>query len=461
MARGKKKEKTLTPEEKLMQVLIPKEKQPYSVPENWCWTYGESLFLPMETKKPEGTTFRYIDIDSIDNKLQVVSAPKFLPVNQAPSRASRALHTGDTVFSMVRPYLKNIAFIDESLSDCIASTGFYVCQPISMVNRKFIYYMMISPYVVDGLNSFMKGDNSPSIRKDSLQKFAYPLPPCFEQQRIVDRIESLFNKLNEAKERAQAVVDSSETRKAAILHNAFAGKLSKQWRQQNPLKTKEWMSIPIGDLTDIVSSKRIYKEEYVENGVPFYRSSEIVDLYDAGHTTPIFFISKTRYEQIRKRYGVPSKGDLLVTSVGTIGKTWIVDDREFYYKDGNLTQVKQCDELRTKYLQYFIMSNEFKEQVMDTVSGSTYNALTIVKFKKIILPLPSIDEQDEIVHILDGIFAKEQQAKEISEVVLDQIDTMKKAILARAFRGELGTNDPAEEWAGEMLKSIWGDKECI
>lgn len=126
MARWKKEIKELSPEEMLQQALVPVEEQPYSIPENWCWEYGASIFMPMETQKPIGEIFRYIDIDSIDNKQQVVSEPKAMPVIKAPSRASRKLHNGDTIFSMVRPYLKNIAYIDETISDSIASTGFYI-----------------------------------------------------------------------------------------------------------------------------------------------------------------------------------------------------------------------------------------------------------------------------------------------------------------------------------------------
>ncbi len=260
----------------------------------------------------------------------------------------------------------------------------------------------------------------------------------------------MFAKLDEAKEKAQTVVDGFEICKAAILHKAFTGELTARWRQEH--KISSWQHVAIGDLTDIVSSKRIYKDEYVESGIPFYRASEIVDLYDTGNTTPIFFISRDRYEDIKAKYGVPDPGDLLVTSVGTIGKTWIVDNREFYYKDGNLTQVKYCEKLSMKFLQYFIMSNDFTIQVMDTVAGSAYNALTIVKFKKIILPLPSACEQNEIIRVLDNLLKKEQQAKEMAEAVLDQIEAMKKSILTRAFRGELGTNDPTEESAVELLK---------
>ena len=66
----------------------------------------------------------------------------------------------------------------------------------------------------------------------------------------------------------------------------------------------------------------------------------------------------------------------------------------------------------------------------------------------------SIEEQKELANIIDSLFAKEYQVKETAEAVIEQIDTMKKAILARAFRGELGTNDPSEESAVELLKKV-------
>lgn len=229
------KKEGLTLEEKLERALVPVEEWPYEVPGNWCWVYGAYIFMPMETQRPEGEIFRYIDIDSIDNKRQVVSEPKVIPTIEAPSRASRKLHNGDTVFSLVRPYLKNIAYINETVSDAIASTGFYICTPRKNVNGRYNYYMMISSYVVDGLNAFMKGDNSPSIRKEDLERFPYPIPPLAEQKRIVERIESLFAKLDEAKEKIAGVKDSHSSgsdvlgkivlMKKSILARAFRGEL--------------------------------------------------------------------------------------------------------------------------------------------------------------------------------------------------------------------------------------------
>ena len=101
---------------------------------------------------------------------------------------------GDVVFSMVRPYLRNIAQINES--NCIASTGFYICSPYECMHQRFCYYLMLSNYVVNGLNGFMKGDNSPSITKGNIDNWLFPIPPLAEQKRIVDAIEKAFAKLD-------------------------------------------------------------------------------------------------------------------------------------------------------------------------------------------------------------------------------------------------------------------------
>ena len=172
---------------------IPEDEIPFEVPESWCWVKGRNIFAPMEATKPQGETFTYIDTDSVNNKLNIIDNPKSLLVKEAPSRASRKLHKGDVLFSMVRPYLKNIAFVEDNFSDAIASTGFYVMTQIGMYNPRFLYFMVLSPYVIDGLHYFMKGDNSPSINTTDIDNFVYPLPPLEEQEEIVKKVEELLS----------------------------------------------------------------------------------------------------------------------------------------------------------------------------------------------------------------------------------------------------------------------------
>ncbi len=165
------------------------------LPQNWIWVKGKNIFLPMKSTKPKYKEFKYIDIDSIDNKRYVIRNIKTIKTLNAPSRASRYTQKNDVLFSMVRPYLRNIAKV--VIDNCIASTGFYVCSCIPhILNPDYCYYLMISDYVVNGLNQFMKGDNSPSINKGHIDEWLFPLPPLLEQQRIVQKVENLFSFLD-------------------------------------------------------------------------------------------------------------------------------------------------------------------------------------------------------------------------------------------------------------------------
>lgn len=171
---------------------------PFEIPENWTWKRGREIFLPMFTRTPgKSGSFKYIDIDAIDNKQHKITVPKKIEATKAPSRASRGVDIGDVLFSLVRPYLENIALIKEEHADCIASTGFYVCRPNKAVFPEYLFYLMTSNYVIKGLNEFMKGDNSPSISGDDIAKWLYPIPPIEEQKRIVRIIKELHTDLDQ------------------------------------------------------------------------------------------------------------------------------------------------------------------------------------------------------------------------------------------------------------------------
>ena len=171
------------------------ENIPFEIPVTWNWCRGYTCFAGMESKKPTDKFFDYIDIDSIDNHNHKIKKPKHLPASDAPSRASRAVQTGSVLFSLVRPYLENIALIEEKNANSIASTGFYVCNSAGVLYSEYMFFLMISSYVVSGLNQFMKGDNSPSISKDNIESWLYPIPPYEEQKVICKKIKSIFSKI--------------------------------------------------------------------------------------------------------------------------------------------------------------------------------------------------------------------------------------------------------------------------
>lgn len=458
---GKKTQAQLTPEEKLQQALVPEAEQPYKVPANWCWTKLGSISLIKGGKRlPPGkklndikTGYPYIRVTDFDSNSVDVNNIKYIDEETYKILDNYKISIND-IYISIAGSIGKVGIIPEILNGAILTENAAKITNIILQNQIYLLYILCSEFCQNQMKESAIATTQSKLALFRIANIKLPLPPLAEQQRIVERIESLFAKVDEAKENLQNVLDGFETRKAAILHKAFTGELTANWRKQHGVSMDTWEEKKLGDVTDILSSKRIYKNEYVNEGIPFFRSSEIVDLYEYGYTEPKFFISKDRYDEINKKYGVPEVGDLLVTSVGTIGKTWIVDERKFYYKDGNITQVKKNSSINMKYLNYFICSENFKKQVSDTVAGTAYNALTIIKFKNILISNPTLPEQTEIVRIIDGLLAKEQQANELSENALAKIDLIKKAILARAFRGELGTNNPADEPAIELLKRV-------
>ena len=167
------------------------EKVKIDYPSQWLIGNLKSFLLPMESTKIKTNYFDYIDIDAIDNVNNIISNPKHLSKESAPSRASRKLHNGDVLFSIVRPYLKNIALVTSEYKNCIASTGFYVCTPISALCSEYLFYLLISPYCIESVMPYMKGDNSPSIRGNDLENLIIGVPSLNEQRRIVTKIHTI------------------------------------------------------------------------------------------------------------------------------------------------------------------------------------------------------------------------------------------------------------------------------
>ena len=202
----------------------------YKVALHWIWTTGNEIFLPLQSCTPQGDTFIYVDIDAIDNKVNIINNPKIIRTANAPSRATRYTKAGDVLFSMVRPYLRNIAIVQEN--GWIASTGFYVCSPSKLLLSQYCYYLMLSDYVVDGLNQYMKGDNSPAINNSHIVSWLYPIPPLSEQKRIVAKLVELMP-LVEKYRKVQNCLDElnvaiNDKLKKSILQEAIQGKLLPQ-----------------------------------------------------------------------------------------------------------------------------------------------------------------------------------------------------------------------------------------
>ncbi len=177
----------------------------------------------------------------------------------------------------------------------------------------------------------------------------------------------------------------------------------------------------INDICDVGSSKRIYLSEYQDSGIPFYRGKEIIEKDSNKEISNELFISQDRYNEIKEKFGIPKKGDILMTAVGTIGISWYVNEEDFYFKDGNLIWFKNFkkDIVNSRYLYYIFKSKIFSEIIKNISIGSTQKAITIEQVKKIELEFPKIERQNKIVKILDNINNKIKLNNKINNNLYD------------------------------------------
>lgn len=184
----------------------------------------------------------------------------------------------------------------------------------------------------------------------------------------------------------------------------------------------DWKEYKLDELVEITSSKRIMRSEYQEDGIPFFRSKEIIELNSGNEITTELFISKERFLEIKNKFGTPSYGDILLTSVGTLGVPYFVNYKEeFYFKDGNLTWFRKFNNiLRSKYLYYWFSSPVGRKALKEITIGSTQPALTITGLKSLTIHLPTLEEQDYIIEILDHLSSKIYLNTQINQT-LEQI----------------------------------------
>ena len=263
-----------------------------------------------------------------------------------------------------------------------------------------------------------------TLNKEKLKEIQIPLPPLPEQHRIVGILGEALDTIATVKENAEKNLQNAREIFASYLQSVFA----------NP--GDGWEEKSLEELGNITSSKRIFKSEYVKEGVPFYRTKEIKELANGKSISLELFISRTRYNEIKANFGVPKEGDILLSAIGTIGEIYVVQkNNEFYFKDGNIVWLKNFDSVDTYYLKYALQS--FVEQIKILSRGAAYSALTIEKLNKYRVPIASVKEQKRIVTKLDSLLDETKKLEAIYEQKLSNLDKLKKSVLQRAFNGEL------------------------
>ena len=460
MARGKEKESTLTPEEKLVQALVPVEEQPYKVPENWCWTKLRYIGTVKGGKRiPKGHQFSdeptehpYIRVTDFRDGGIAVDGLKYVNKSTFNQIKNYTISSSD-IYVSIAGSIGKVGIIPLELDGANLTENAAKITDITGGDQMYLLRFLSSEDAQQQMAESTISTTQPKLALFRIEDISIPIPPLTEQQRIVDRIEYLFAKLDEAKEKAQSVLDSFETRKAAILHKAFTGELTAKWRAEHGVQLDTWQSVLFDNC--IAKMQNGLAKRAGSNGIPF-AVLRLANLSDDGFITDdLRQIVLDEKEQGNYRL-MPN--DVLMIRVNgskdNVGKQFLMGDQKDWAFCDHIIRIRYSDGILPAYMVLFSKSDVYGLYVKDNmVSSAGQNTISRKGMAHLAVPVPSPDEQAEIIRILDSLFAKEQQAKETAEAVLEKIDLLKKSILARAFRGELGTNDPTEESTLELLKS--------
>ena len=434
---------------------------PFEIPDSWEWVRLGAISTYAQTKEKINAQSANKDMWGL-NLEDIEKGGRLLGKKKVGERKAIGDKTvfskGDILYSKLRPYLQKILIADE---DGICTPEIVPFNLYGIINPQYIIYYLQSPFVDTYINSITYGIKMPRVGTETMTNLIVPLPPIEEQSRIVTKIEEIIPHLLDynASEFALAQLNSSfpEALKKSILQMAVQGKLVPQdpndepasvlleriraekhrlvkegkikkdkhdsfiYRRDNshyeksdgierciddeiPFDIPEsWEWVRLKTLFNIVSARRVHQSDWRKEGVPFYRAREIGKLSENGVVNNELFINEELYDKLSKS-GIPSANDIMMTAVGTLGKTYVVKPTDrFYYKDASVICLENFSNTSPFYIKLAMQSPYMCEQIKECSSGTTVGTVTIVKASDYLIPLPPSCEQKRIVDAYRGI----------------------------------------------------------
>jgi len=434
---------------------ISEDEIPFEIPESWEWCRIGDIFIHASGKqqssnnKNVGTLQKYITTSNLYWGKFVLDTLKEMYFTDEELKTCSA-QKGDLLVCEGGAGYGRSAIWSYEYDICLQN-HVHRLRPVIDGVCEYVFYLI---YLLKESNRLASvGTAMPGLSANRLKELFVPLPPLAEQHRIVAKIEELLPKVEEYGKAQDALnklnAELPERLKKSILQEAIEGRLVPQDPNDEPasvlldkirqekaqlvkagkLKKKDLIETPISEdeipfeipeswewcrvktILNVYSARRVHEKDWRSSGIPFYRAREIGKLADTGSVNNDLFIDKSLYDEFSKS-GVPLAGDLMVTAVGTLGKTYIVKEGEvFYYKDGSVLCFNNRFHMNAKFLKYYIESPAFIEQYANESQGTTVATLTMVRVNEYLIPLPPLAEQHRIVEKLEQVLGEVEKLK--------------------------------------------------
>ena len=333
--------------------------------------------------------------EGYDVPIRGVSREEFIKPKQQEADTSiyNVFYRNDFVFNPARMELNSIALnleFDKAL--CSSLYEIFYVKDESIVLPEFLNLHIKRDEFARHCEYIGSGSAREYCRVAQISEFDIDLPPIDVQQKIVDANRLLVKRIETNKKLIATLEQTAQTLyRHTFVDNIDPNNLPSGWRMGT-----------IGDLCEISSSKRIFENEYCDEGIPFYRGKEITQKKHGEPISDLIYISNDRYQELVQKYGKPEEGDVLLTAVGTLGNSYMVQQEEFYFKDGNLVWLNNfTKEGANFYLYAFMQTSVFKDKIVEISIGTTQKAITISSLLKLAILVPTAD--------VLKIFAKDYQ----------------------------------------------------
>ncbi|EIF6157714.1 TPA: restriction endonuclease subunit S [Clostridium perfringens] len=453
--------KKMTLEEKLEEAII--KDVPYETPKNWSYIKFKNILNSDKNslkRGPFGSAIKkdyfvesgykvYEQKNAIYNDMRLGNY--YIDEEKYRELEAFSLKPGDLIVSCSGTVGK-IAVIPEEAEEGVMNQALLKIQLDNRIilTKYFMYLFNSEPFISNVLDS-SRGTAIKNIAATKvLKEIGVPIPPLKEQQRIVNKIESLFEKLDKSKELIEEAREDYEKRKSAILEKAFIGELTREYRKRFNLDINKWEKIKISHFTEIISGNAFKSKDFIEKGE--IKCVKITNVGVGYYENEDTYLPKTFINEF-SRFKV-KKDDILISLTRSYINAGL---KVCLYPYDNYSLLNQRVALirydNYKYLYYYLRTNKVLDYVKEKSKTTNQPNLSIKELKNMEIPIPSKQEQDEIVKILDKLLEEESKIEELTTLE-EQIELLKKSILAKAFRGQLGTNCENEESALELLKEI-------
>jgi len=356
------------------------------------------------------TTLRTISTEGLRN-----SSAEVLPVNSV-------------IISSRAP----IGYVTVNKIPMATNQGCKGIVPKKCVYHEFLYFSLLN--AKSRLHDLGAGAGFKEISATTLKTFSISVPKYPEQQKIADCLSSLDEVIELEAKRFEAL----KAHKKGLLQQLFPreGETAPRLRFPEFHDAGPWEVKKIEDFFEVRSSKRVLERDWKAEGVPFYRTRELVALRNNEPFNSKVFISEEQYDELAREYGIPKEGDFLVSGVGTLGIAYQVKAGDkFYFKDGNVLWFKNKGAIIPSFFLYCFESSHIQNQIIGQASISTVGTYTIQDAKKTRFACPPVEsEQQKIADCLsslDEVIALQAQK-------LEALKAHKKGLMQQLFPQEVG-----------------------